>query len=219
MRYFTGARRRAVTALVASGTLLGLAASPATSASPAHERRAVYVALGDSYSSGPVIPPQADPVTCLRSSVNYPGLVAQSLEVDVFRDVTCSGATTRNLTTSQPANTPGGPAAAPQYDALTRNTTLVTVGIGGNDIGLIGLATGCVTAASNPTGPTCQEANGRTYEKKIDAFAATYAGSTPSGPGRRAPASSSSATRRRSARADASRRSRSSRLTQPTSRV
>ncbi len=174
MRYFSTAPQRAATALVASGALMGLAASPATSASPEPERPTVYVAMGDSYSSGPIIPPQADPVTCLRSAVNYPSLVARSLKVRAFRDVTCSAATTANLTTSQPSNTPGGPKAPPQYAALTRNTTLVTVGIGGNDIGLISLAVGCVIAATNPTGPTCQETNGRTYERKIDAFAATY---------------------------------------------
>ncbi len=32
----------------------------------------VYVALGDSYTSGPLILPQSDPFTCVRSSVDYP---------------------------------------------------------------------------------------------------------------------------------------------------
>ncbi len=167
--------RRVVAALTGVAALVAVAAAPASS-SPAHhdDRSSVYVALGDSYSSGPVIPPQADPVTCLRSGDNYPGLVSRALRVRVFRDVTCSGATTADLTTAQPSNTPGGTPAPPQYDALSRTTTLVTVGIGGNDIGLISVGVGCINAGLNPTAPSCQDQFGRTYERKIDAFAATY---------------------------------------------
>ena len=36
-----------------------------------------YVALGDSYTAGPIIPvQQTDPLGCLRSDHNYPHLVA-----------------------------------------------------------------------------------------------------------------------------------------------
>ncbi|WP_369254690.1 hypothetical protein [Streptomyces sp. R35] len=63
-----------------------------------------YVALGDSYTSGPKIPPQTgNPVGCDRSGRNYPALVAKELGLKAadFRDVSCSGATITNFTTPQ----------------------------------------------------------------------------------------------------------------------
>ncbi len=55
-----------------------------------------YVALGDSYSAGPLIPQQRpDPLGCLRSTNNYPAFLATYLTtVRSFTDVTCSGAET-----------------------------------------------------------------------------------------------------------------------------
>lgn len=165
--------RRWVIAGVATMATLALTTIAAPS-SPAATPRQVYVALGDSYSAGPLIPPQTDPVTCLRSGNDYPGLVSRQLGVAVFRDVTCSSATTADFSHSQPANVPGGPPAPPQYRALSGDTTLVTVGIGGNDIGLVGLALSCVNVAPPPIGHSCRAANGTTYQDRIDAFAATY---------------------------------------------
>ncbi|MFI5796635.1 SGNH/GDSL hydrolase family protein [Streptomyces sp. NPDC051677] len=104
-----------------------------------------YVALGDSYTSGPKIPPQTgNPVGCARSSRNYPSLVAKELGIKAadFRDVSCSGATTADLTAPQSTNNGTNPA---QLSALSRNTRLVTLGIGGNDIGFSSMITTCVT--------------------------------------------------------------------------
>jgi lysophospholipase L1-like esterase len=103
-----------------------------------------YVALGDSYTSGPRIPDQlGTPTGCARSSRNYPRLVARALGLPrtAFRDVSCSGATTAQLSASQP--TTGGVNPA-QLNALTADTRLVTVGIGGNDVGFTDLLTRCV---------------------------------------------------------------------------
>ncbi|MCU1658514.1 MAG: Conserved putative secreted protein [Pseudonocardiales bacterium] len=136
----------------------------------------VYVALGDSYSAGPLILPMTDPLTCVRSAVDYPGLLAAKLHVPAFRDVTCSAATTSDFGSSQPGNIAG--TAAPQYDAVTADATLVTVGIGGNDVGLVGLAESCINVLPAPLGTSCAAkytAGGvDQYSRRIQAFASTY---------------------------------------------
>ncbi|GAA1946169.1 SGNH/GDSL hydrolase family protein [Amycolatopsis minnesotensis] len=112
-----------------------------------------YVALGDSYTSAPRTGKQAGgPAGCARSDNNYPHLVAAELKPAEFADVSCSGATTANLTGSQKTKDGTNP---PQLDAVNDKTTLVTIGIGGNDVGLIGLAGTCATA--NPNGAPCRD--------------------------------------------------------------
>jgi lysophospholipase L1-like esterase len=103
-----------------------------------------YVALGDSYTSGPKIPPQTGtPAGCDRSGRNYPALVAKGLGLKTadFRDVSCSGATLSDLTASQSTGNGTNPA---QLSALSADTRLVTLGIGGNDIGFSSMITKCV---------------------------------------------------------------------------
>lgn len=112
-----------------------------------------YVALGDSYTSGPVIPiQQTDPIGCLRSDHNYPHLVAPSLHL-AFRDVSCGGANTEDMTHSQSVNP--GPNPAPQLDALDANTAAVSFTIGGNDIGFTSIATNCSSLVN--AGTPCQD--------------------------------------------------------------
>ena len=134
----------------------------------------VYVAMGDSYAAGPLILPQSDLFTCVRSSINYRSLLAQRLRAKVFRDASCSNATTKDFTAAQPGFVSGS--AAPQYDALSADTTLVTVQIGGNDIGILGLAFSCLNFAG--LGQSCAAANtaGRTdrFAAKVDDFAPAY---------------------------------------------
>jgi lysophospholipase L1-like esterase len=113
-----------------------------------------YVALGDSYTAGPVIATQQqDPAGCFRSDHNYPHLVAGALRVSLFRDASCSGAGTDEMTAPQDVNP--GPANPPQFDRLDDATQLVTIGIGGNDIGFEEIVRTCSTAdrASRP----CQD--------------------------------------------------------------
>ncbi|MBV8951739.1 MAG: SGNH/GDSL hydrolase family protein [Actinobacteria bacterium] len=112
-----------------------------------------YVALGDSYTAGPVIPvQQTDPAGCLRSDHNYPHLVAASLDGAVLHDVSCSGATTGDMTS--PQSIPGG-TNAPQFDALQANTNAVSLTIGGNDIGFVSIAENCSSAVN--AGTPCQD--------------------------------------------------------------
>jgi lysophospholipase L1-like esterase len=146
--------------VLAAGTLLavimpgaamastGLPAGPATAAR--------YVALGDSYTSGPLIPDQTGrPPGCLRSTHNYPSLVAAALGAASFTDVSCAGATTANMTRPQQV-TPG--INPPQLDALSARTTLVTVGIGGNNLDFAGIVINCAELSfTSPFGSPCKD--------------------------------------------------------------
>ena len=91
-----------------------------------------YVALGSSMAAGPGIRPTADdaPAGAGRSAVNYPHLVADRLSYELV-DVTFSGATTANVLTERQRGTP------PQIEALDGTESLVTVTIGGNDVGYV----------------------------------------------------------------------------------
>lgn len=86
---------------------------------------AKYVALGSSFAAGPGVATQLG--TCGRSDHNYSHLVAAELGL-TLTDVSCSGATIPNIVNSTQRD------AAPQIDAVSRDTALVTVTIGGNDI-------------------------------------------------------------------------------------
>lgn len=91
-----------------------------------------YVALGSSMAAGPGIRPKAPgaPFGSGRSAVNYPHLVAERLGYDLV-DVTFSGATTAHVLTESQRGQPV------QADALDGTETLVTVTIGGNDVGYV----------------------------------------------------------------------------------
>jgi lysophospholipase L1-like esterase len=140
--------RRVLAALVAS---LALSASPAVAAADPGP----YVALGDSYTAAPlVLTPVGTPAGCLRSDHNYPSLVARALGVRAFHDVSCSAAVTADMTAPQSVALGTNP---PQFDGLRRDTRLVTVGIGGNDVGLVEAATTCAQLGlTAPTGTACR---------------------------------------------------------------
>ncbi|MGQ0468060.1 MAG: SGNH/GDSL hydrolase family protein [Sporichthyaceae bacterium] len=110
-----------------------------------------YVALGDSFTSSPLTGmPVGLPVGCYRTQNNYPRQVAAALRVAEFVDRSCGGATSDNL--FEPQSVIGG-GNNPQLDAITVDTTLVTVGIGGNDLGLSGLMQRCAKSLDAKT--TC----------------------------------------------------------------
>ncbi len=112
-----------------------------------------YVALGDSYTAGPLIPtPRNDPLGCLRSDHNYPSIVASDLGVASFQDASCIGATTADMTA--PENVTPGP-NPPQFSRLSPTTEFVTVQIGGNDIGFEQILLTCTTPT--PSGTPCQD--------------------------------------------------------------
>lgn len=115
-----------------------------------------YVALGDSAASGPAITPiDLSSPGCYRSQRNWPKLAASALGVPIT-DVTCSGADTGDMTASQGTDFGDVP---PQFNALTTDTTLVTLQIGGNDAGLVGLAESCLNILPEPFGDSCADEN------------------------------------------------------------
>ncbi|MEU5262858.1 SGNH/GDSL hydrolase family protein [Amycolatopsis sp. NPDC021455] len=138
---------------VSSAAILLTTAATASAAGFHH-----YVALGDSYTSGPLIPAQRlDPLGCGRSTANYPSVVAAALNVGAFTDVSCAGADTGAMT--RPQKVPLNGTNGPQLDALRIDTDLVTLGIGGNDYGVFGSLTATCPGlrASDPTGNPCEK--------------------------------------------------------------
>jgi lysophospholipase L1-like esterase len=116
------------------------AADPPATPKAANVLRGSYVALGDSYTAGLGIPEQTGATAgCGQSTGSYPYRVARTLRLKLT-DVSCSGATIPDLTAAQPTGEGTNPA---QLSALSPGTALVTVGIGGNDIGIIDVVTKC----------------------------------------------------------------------------
>lgn len=119
------------------------------------------VALGDSYASGPLVPHQMEqPWGCLRSSNNYAHQVARELGLSLV-DATCSGADTDDMWKTHGVSPEaefaeygeqygyeGHPGNPPQLDQLAaaqavEKVDIVTLQIGGNDIGFGSIATDC----------------------------------------------------------------------------
>ncbi|MFF4359368.1 SGNH/GDSL hydrolase family protein [Streptomyces sp. NPDC001604] len=149
----SAARRRrrgmAVGAALGGCALVAASTTPAAAYGGGHGRDTRYVSLGDSYTAGPLIPQQVD-ANCARSDHNYPSIVAAVRKATAFKDVSCSGATTDNMWKAQGTN-------EPQLDALNRDTGLVTVQIGGNDIGFSSIIGTCARLSSqDPTGDPCR---------------------------------------------------------------
>lgn len=149
----------AALALPAAAASLPAAADDGETAPTGARTYGEYVALGDSFSAGPLVPRQRlDVLGCLRSTNNYPAFLATYLTtVRSFTDVTCSGAETTDMRQRQNTIVPG-PSPAPQLDALTADTDLVTLGIGGNDFGLFGsmIDTCQEVADEDPEGAPCK---------------------------------------------------------------
>lgn len=115
-----------------------------------------YIALGDSYTSGPDIATQEqDAGLCFRSDHNYASDLARDLDVATFKDASCAGATTTNLLHPPSHPVRGAADALAQVAAVTPSTSLVTVGIGGNDSGLFGTLFQTCAAAANKSADVC----------------------------------------------------------------
>ncbi len=88
------------------------------------------------------------PLGCAQSKDDYPHRVAKLLHVAQFHDSSCGSATTDNMT--QPESVPLNGTAPPQLDALNPGVDLVTVGIGGNDVGFVNDAESCLNLVPTP---------------------------------------------------------------------
>lgn len=134
-----GIRRRI--ALIASAVALGAAASavPALTAAasavvipPAAPPAARYVALGDSYSSGVGAGDYyGTDKSCERSRDAYPALWTAASHPASYVSEACSGATI-------------GAVLSSQLSALSKATTLVSITVGGNDVGFAPVMSTCV---------------------------------------------------------------------------
>ncbi|WP_255953863.1 SGNH/GDSL hydrolase family protein [Streptomyces odontomachi] len=104
---------------------------------PAQAAGAVYVALGDSYSSGNGAG-NYDSASgdCHRSFSAYPYLWKNAHSPSSFNDDACSGAVTTDVT-------------GKQLGHLSSATTLVSITIGGNDAGFADTMTTCVTGSDS----------------------------------------------------------------------
>ena len=111
-----------------------------------------YVAMGDSVAAEPDVPPPAPPPGCQKSANNYPSVLARRVNATRFVDVTCSGATADDITNHHQQTSDG--TEPPQIDAVQPDTTLITITIGGNDVGLAFDASQCWSASIDS--PPCK---------------------------------------------------------------
>ena len=124
-----------------------------------------YVALGDSYSaaSGVLPPDLTAPPQCLRSTRNYPHVIAEKLGAQLT-DVTCGAAETRHFFSSQYSGVP------PQLNAVNKYKQLVTMTIGGNDSGVfINAILNCGSAGLSTLGrgSPCKDRYGSSFADTI----------------------------------------------------
>ncbi|MCZ4094896.1 SGNH/GDSL hydrolase family protein [Streptomyces sp. So13.3] len=149
----TLSRAAALLTALAAAALIGVPAAGASAPPPSVR----YAALGDSAASAPGVPDEAD-ASCMRSTHNYPHLVAARLTSAVLTDVTCAGADTGTL------------ASEGQFDALTKDTGLVTLTIGGNDVGFTGIIVKCsALGLLDPSGKPCANSYGSGLDDRIRA--------------------------------------------------
>ncbi|MBV9795456.1 MAG: SGNH/GDSL hydrolase family protein [Actinobacteria bacterium] len=112
------------------------AVAVSASAQTAAASGAHYVALGDSYSSGDGAGNYGSSGSCYRSANAYPQQWANANAPASFAFVACSGATTSDVLSSQ-------------VSALSASTTLVSISIGGNDVGFASVMETCVLESTS----------------------------------------------------------------------
>ena len=112
---------------VAASVALLLTLAPAASAAGAN-----YVALGDSYSSGVGSGSYiGSSGSCLRSTKAFSALWAAAHAPSTYVSTACSGATTADVLASQ-------------LGPVSSATSLVSISIGGNDVGFADILLACV---------------------------------------------------------------------------
>jgi lysophospholipase L1-like esterase len=153
MRSLTAAvpRIRVVAALAAAGVALAASSASASAGAPGAggpgagtaRPRVVYAALGDSYSSG-VGTPDPDPAVpaCYRTPHAWPNLVGRALRWRTV-NLACSGAQTKDIV----APFGGQPAQSDLLAALRPRPLVVTITIGGNDVGFGPVIGACFSPA------------------------------------------------------------------------
>lgn len=150
---------RTVLSALSALALLGTGLVAATTASATPPSPVVYDALGDSYGSGFGVPPYEE---CGRSAAAYAVQIDGRMRIDLDDFAACAGATTASLN-------------ATQLTALDAETDLVTVSVGGNDIGW-GLVVGaCVVGGDAQCAGAVAQATGVIQNVLPVLLDATYA--------------------------------------------
>ncbi|MDI2029386.1 SGNH/GDSL hydrolase family protein [Saccharopolyspora sp. TS4A08] len=122
-----------------------------------------YVALGDSYASGTGTRDYfEDSGDCLRSPKAYPQLWADEHGAAAFEFAACSGAVTDDVN-------------ADQLGSLSADTTLVTISIGGNDIGFVDVVTRCVAGTDEACDSAVSDATAKAHDELPAKLDTTYA--------------------------------------------
>jgi hypothetical protein len=121
-----------------------------------------YVAMGSSFAAGPTIPDAVPDQSCGRSTQNYAHLVAGGLGL-ALTEVSCIGATIDNIATTPQAMNPL------QIDAVTPDTSVITITIGGNDVNFSASLVACGRDGMN--GKSCLEASPDAGAPDVDSAA------------------------------------------------
>ncbi|KWV30285.1 lipase [Micromonospora rifamycinica] len=155
-------RSRLVSLAVSLAASIGVTLGVAVPAQAAPSDR--YVALGDSYASGV----GADSYTsesgaCQRSTNAYPALYNTNVKPASYKSVACSGATTTDVVNNQ-------------LSALTSTTTLVSVTIGGNDVGFTSIMSTCVLQGESQCVAAVQAAENKARAELPGKLATVYRG-------------------------------------------
>jgi len=123
-----------------------------------------YVSMGSSYAAGPGVGTR-DTASgeCGRSLSNYARTVAARHRLELV-DVACSGATTENILAHGQHGFPA------QVEAVTADTRLVSILIGGNDIAYVGDLFGTTCRAAGKQG--CKVSDEAQLERRLAALPA-----------------------------------------------
>lgn len=132
-------------------TLFAVAALAAPAAAGADR----YVALGDSFSSGVGTGSYTLSSSCRRGVYAYPWLVAQQRANTSLTFVACSGATTSDLMASQ-------------IGSVTADTNIVSVTIGGNDVGFANLIYQCTLGECSAALDSTRASLGTVLSPRLD---------------------------------------------------
>ncbi len=159
--------------LALSGAAVTVVVTLGVTAGPAAAAGDNYVALGDSYSSGVGAGDYtSDSGSCDRSPNAYSALWAGVNAPSSYVSVACSGATTADVN-------------ANQLSALSAATSLVSITIGGNDVGFSDIMQTCVLDGTDDCVAAVQAAEDKAQSSLPAALDSTYSGISADAPNAR----------------------------------
>lgn len=133
MKVFTRTGKVAAVGVVALFAVAGCASAPTPSGTTTSGS---YVALGDSFTANSFHSPGASSNGCDQTGRNQPHVVQARMGFSSFVDASCDGATSDDIMAAGTGN-------AAQISFVTSATKLVTLSIGGNDIGFSDIVKNC----------------------------------------------------------------------------